>query len=149
MFFNSFCCYFLFWGGSTWVVLGKSFSIFKLKHGWSCFLEVFVIIFDFYMGVPWSTWEYLGVLLLFCVFECRVPGSTWKNLGVLGSTWEYHLRISPADFIHKVYQKFTLVWLCLRVIDFDWNLWWHKWHLNFITQILAFFKEIKTIFNIT
>ena len=107
--FNSFCCYFWFWGGSTWVVLGKSFSIFKLKHGWSCFLEVFVIIFDFYMGVPWSTWEYLGVLLLFCVFECRVPGSTWKNLVVLGSTWEYHLSITPADLIHKVYKKFTLV----------------------------------------
>ena len=94
-----------------------------------------------------STLEYLGVLLLFCVFECRVPGSTWKNLVVLGSTWEYHLSITPADFIHKVYQKFTLVCKMHRVIDFDRNLWWHKWHLNFITQILAFFKEIKTIFK--
>ena len=41
------------------------------------------------MGVPWSTWEYLGVLLLFCVFELGVPGSTWEYLGEPGSTWEY------------------------------------------------------------
>ena len=119
MFFGSFCHYLWFLHGST--------------------LE--------YLGVPGSTWKYFCYSVFLSVEYLGVLGRAWEYLGVPRSTWEYHLRISPADFIHKVYQKFTLVWLCLRVIDFDWNLWWHKWHLNFITQILAFFKEIKTIFK--
>ena len=103
-FFNSLCHHFWFWGGSSWFYLVNlhqfsslsmadhvfhQFMSFYWFWGWSCSLEVFVIIFDFYMGVPWSTWKYLGVLLLFCVFECRVPVSTWENLGVLFSTWDY------------------------------------------------------------
>ena len=84
--FNSFCCYIWFWGGSTWVVVGKSFSIFKFKHGWSCFLEVFVIIFDFYMGVPWSTWEYFCYSVFLSVEYLGVLGSTWEYLAVPGST---------------------------------------------------------------
>ena len=101
-----------------------------------------------------STLEYLGVLLLFCVFECRVPGSTWENLGVLGSTWDYlgvpqsTTLVSPQLTLSIRFTKnLPQCVLCLRVINFDRNLWWHKWHLNFITQILAFFKEIKTIFK--
>jgi len=50
--FHQFMSFYWFWGGSTWVLLGKSFSIFKFKHGWSCFLTVFVVIFDFEVGVP-------------------------------------------------------------------------------------------------
>ena len=38
---------------STWVSLGKSSPIFKFKYGPSCFLKVFVVIFDFEVGVPW------------------------------------------------------------------------------------------------
>ena len=37
---------------STWVSLGKSSPIFKFKYGPSCFLKVFVVIFDFEVGVP-------------------------------------------------------------------------------------------------
>ena len=37
---------------STWVSLGKSSQIFKFKYGPSCFLKVFVVIFDFEVGVP-------------------------------------------------------------------------------------------------
>ena len=34
------------------VSLGKSSPIFKFKYGPSCLLEVFVVIFDFEVGVP-------------------------------------------------------------------------------------------------
>ena len=37
---------------STWVSLGKSSPIFKFKYGPSCLLKVFVVIFDFEVGVP-------------------------------------------------------------------------------------------------
>ena len=68
------------------VLLGKSLSIFKYNYGQSCFYGV---IF-FQVGVvPGSTWEYLGVLLLFCFFELGELGSTWEYLGEPGSTWEY------------------------------------------------------------
>ena len=33
--------------------LSKSSPIFKFKYGPSCFLKVFVVIFDFEVGVPW------------------------------------------------------------------------------------------------
>ena len=49
--FYSFCCYFWFWGGSTWVLSGKSFSNLKFKYGWSYFLTVFVVILDLEVGV--------------------------------------------------------------------------------------------------
>ena len=50
--FHQFMSFYWFWAGSAWVLLGNSFSIFKFKHGWSCFLTVFVVIFDFEVGVP-------------------------------------------------------------------------------------------------
>ena len=117
IFLNSLCHYFWFWDGSIWVLLGKSFSIFKLKHGWSCFLTVFVVIFDFEGAVPgfyqvnlsqFSSlsmadhvfWKFLSLSLIFTLEYLGVPGSTWEYfcysvflsveyLGVLGRTREY------------------------------------------------------------
>ena len=34
------------------MLLGRSSSNMEFKHGWSCFLTVFVVIFDFEVGVP-------------------------------------------------------------------------------------------------
>ena len=65
------------------------FIDFEADHVLWKFLSLSLIFTWEYLGVPGSTWDYLEVLLLFCVFECRVPGSTWENLGVLGSTWDY------------------------------------------------------------
>ena len=101
------------------------------------FFTVFVVIFDFEGAVPgfyqvnlsqFSSlrmtdhvfWKFLSLSLIFTLEYLGVPGSTWEYfcysvffsvecLGVLGRTWEYHLSITPADLIHKVYKKFTLV----------------------------------------
>ena len=120
-------------------------------HVFQQFLSLSLVFTLEYLGVPGSTWEYF----CYSVFlECRVPGSAWENLGVLGSTWDYlgvpqsTTLVSPQLTLSIRFTKnLPQCVLCLRVINFDRNLWWHKWHLNFITQILAFFKEIKTIFK--
>ena len=116
MFFNSFCCYFWYWGGSTWVLLGKSSSNLKFKHGWSCFLTVYVIIFDFEVGVPGCYLVNLcqisslsmadHVFYSFCCYFWFWGGSTWVYQVNLSQIWS----LSMADHVFNSFCCYFWFW---------------------------------------
>ena len=99
MFFSSLCHYLWFWGGSTWVLLGKCSSNFKFKYGPSCFLIVFVVIFEFEVGVPWfylvNLHQFSSLSMADHVFHQFMSfywfwgGSTWVLLGKSFSIFKF------------------------------------------------------------
>ena len=114
--FYSFCCYFWFWGGSTWVLSGKSFSNLKFKYGWSYFLTVFVVILDLEVGVfgfyqvnlhlfsslSMADHVFLTVYVIIFYFEVGVPGFYLVNLPQFSS-------LSMADHVFHQFMSFLIL----------------------------------------
>ena len=151
--FYIFCCYFWFWGGSTWVLSGNSFSNLKFKYGWSYFLTVFVVIFDLEVGVfgfhqvnlhqfsslSMADHVFLTVYIIIFDFEVGVPGFYLVNLHQFSS-------LSMADHVFHQFMSFYWFWggstWVLLGKSFSIFKFKHGWSCFLIVFVVIFYFEV-------